>query len=165
MQSLSHPLARLRRLRASHGYGVHSPFAYAFITEVVRAREPYYAYAPLRQTYGGGDARRLRLLFRLVNFARPRRLALGSATAPERAYMQAATRAESGETGDFLFLTGPYTPREETDVVVVPSLQARRDAWQSVLADPRRTAAFDLYDLGVAFFRPALPRQEYKIMY
>lgn len=33
----------------SRGFGIHSPFAYVFVDEVVRNRYAYYAYAPLRR--------------------------------------------------------------------------------------------------------------------
>lgn len=53
-------LAGPLRYRCSGGFGVHSPFAYSFITDVLRERRyGYYAY----ETVKGG---RMRLWFRLA---------------------------------------------------------------------------------------------------
>lgn len=51
--------------RHGKGFGIHSPFAYRLVTEVLNQRNGYYAYARL------GSDRRLRLLLRLVAFFRP----------------------------------------------------------------------------------------------
>lgn len=70
--------SRLTRLRKRKGYGVHSPFAYNFIEDVVYGRGKYYAYRPLRKMRrqhsdeelclsGKGD----RMMFRLANYCRP----------------------------------------------------------------------------------------------
>lgn len=70
--------SRLTRLRQRKGYGVHSPFAYNFIEDVVYGRGRYYAYRPLSDMRrhhsdselclsGKGD----RMMFRLANYCRP----------------------------------------------------------------------------------------------
>ena len=62
----------MRKLRHRKGYGVHSPFAYSVITEVIEEKTPYYAYQRMWRTYR--DNRRAPvsykvacLLFRLAN--------------------------------------------------------------------------------------------------
>ena len=74
----------LRRWRHRCGYGVHSPYAFRFITDVVYEPSAYYAYALLHRYltasswYGmcydslsGLSEKDIRLLFRLVNFCQP----------------------------------------------------------------------------------------------
>lgn len=51
------------RLRHSRGFGIHSPFAYRFLTEVLRETEAYYDQE--------GMGRRERLLARLRAFVDP----------------------------------------------------------------------------------------------
>ena len=69
----------LRRFRHRRGYGIHSPFAFGFVTGVVYEAGAYYAYAPLAQKWRGklkGSPLRpkdLRLLLRLANFQHPAR--------------------------------------------------------------------------------------------
>lgn len=64
MQALLKSLARRRH---SSGFGIHSPFAYRFITEVLcqPGEYGYYAYAV------SGRDKRLRLLVRLLAFFNP----------------------------------------------------------------------------------------------
>ena len=47
MNMLDNPLVWLMRIRHRCGYGVHSPFAFRFLTDVVYERTPYYAYSTL----------------------------------------------------------------------------------------------------------------------
>lgn len=54
----------LQRLRHSRGFGVHSPFAFRFILEVLRENLPYYDYRQL-------PTRRGRLAFRLAACLQP----------------------------------------------------------------------------------------------
>lgn len=74
----------LRRIRHRCGYGVHSPLAFNFITDVVYNQAPYYAYATLLQPLvasisrldeydpqSGLTDRDLRLIFRLTNYQEP----------------------------------------------------------------------------------------------
>ena len=75
------PLRWLARFRHRCGYGIHSPFAFGFVTSVVYEAGLFYAYPHLDRLWAG--ARRqgqtglrrkdVRLLFRLANFAQARR--------------------------------------------------------------------------------------------
>ena len=45
---LKRPLIWLSRFRYRCGYGVHSPFAFSLITDVIYEKMPYYAYDLLK---------------------------------------------------------------------------------------------------------------------
>lgn len=67
-----------RRLRHGRGFGVHSPFAYRFIREVLRERCAYYGYTTadaVADAWPGGR-RSARLLLRVSAFVQPRRVLL-----------------------------------------------------------------------------------------
>ena len=73
-------LSAFSRYRRSRGFGIHSPFAYRFVTGVLREKAAYYAYdriAAARQAAVDGGAEgvlplgSLQLLFRVVNYFNP----------------------------------------------------------------------------------------------
>lgn len=87
--------AWLRRLNHRRGYGIHSPFAFQLVTQVIYERGTFLAYAPLAQRRG--DAVLLekddRLLLRLANDRQPRTLlVVGPRTDCSRRYLQAGCR-------------------------------------------------------------------------
>lgn len=68
----------LKRFRHRRGYGVHSPFAFDFLTNVVYERGEYYAYRELRQRHfspaywwNGHTVKCRKFLFRLANYVHP----------------------------------------------------------------------------------------------
>lgn len=69
---ISAPLTLFRCLRHRRGFGIHSPFAFSFVTEVLAQRLPYYGYADISH-----DAR-IRLLFRLIVYFQPEKAAVFS---------------------------------------------------------------------------------------
>lgn len=103
----SHILSRLwhwlQRFPHRRGYGVHSPYAFQFITGVVYCSDAYYAYDNLRHPLqasisrldeydpeSGIIAKDLRLLFRLANFAEARNIVLCGASQAVESYIHAA---------------------------------------------------------------------------
>ncbi len=60
----------MRKLKHRKGFGVHSPFAFSIITEVIEEKLPFYAYRTLQQLYGKQSPISYKvacLLFRLAN--------------------------------------------------------------------------------------------------
>ena len=88
------PLLWLRRFRHRCGYGVHSPFAFSLLENVVYESLPYYAFAQLDARLAWWQRFRVRrylhLLFRLSNYQHPDRMILCGADALERASLTAA---------------------------------------------------------------------------
>lgn len=89
-----------RRLRHRCGYGIHSPFAFTLVTDVVYNRHAYYAYAPLAQQRehlcGRYSEKDDRLLFRLADHQRACRIAVvGEAMERTAAYLRAARPSAS----------------------------------------------------------------------
>jgi len=70
-RALLHAWARLRRLPHRRGYGIHSPFAFQLVTDVIYEKGEYYAYRPLaalrKNTKTALSERDDRLLLRLIN--------------------------------------------------------------------------------------------------
>ena len=80
--ALKRPFIWLRRFRHRCGYGVHSPFAFNLITQVIYENTPYYKYkdlaaeqkklAPQKDGRWKYESKKVkRLLFRLVNYIQP----------------------------------------------------------------------------------------------
>ncbi|MBQ0056823.1 MAG: hypothetical protein KBT20_04115 [Bacteroidales bacterium] len=67
----------VRRLKHRKGFGVHSPFAFAIITEVIEEKLPYYAYQSMQRLYHKQAPLPMKvaaLLFRLANRFHARRI-------------------------------------------------------------------------------------------
>lgn len=67
-----------RRFRHRKGYGVHSPFAYNLITDVIQEQRPFYFFDELKSLHrkaskrsSGHSLRVEKLLFRLSNWWQP----------------------------------------------------------------------------------------------
>jgi len=86
----------LKRFRHRCGYGIHSPYAFNLVTQVIYQRGEYYAYASLAAAREGAHLceKDDRLLLRLANDWRPRTCWLiGPETDVSAAYLRAGCEA------------------------------------------------------------------------
>ena len=106
----------LVRFRHRCGYGIHSPFAFNFVTGVIYERGQYYAYDSLSRTCRPHNERPalrrrdLRLLFRIANAATAQNLLLAA--------------HDGGRAERYIAAARPHARRRTT----VPTREAMRQA-------------------------------------
>ena len=200
---LKRPWIWLCRFRHRRGYGVHSPYAFDYITRVIYEEGMYYKYKDLAEKqrlltpvkgkeWARQESRKLkRLLFRMVNYARPDMLvAVGPASAASL-YLQAGREEadclhaddlselflESGVPVGFLYLHDEARPdlmRQVFEVCVkrttsqsvfavrgIHASKAMRQLWHAMRRHERVGVTFDLYDLGILLFDRTKNKQDY----
>lgn len=198
------PFVRLARFRHRCGYGVHSPFAFYLITGVIYETAPYYKYASLLEgekrqatqhprSWREEPLRVKRLLFRLVNYARPETIVDAGPLSASGLYLKAGREGavytaaaeldelflEAGVPVDFLYLHDWRRPDfvEEVfrlcvgrargcSVFVIEGIRytsAMRRLWDAMRQDERCGITFDLYDLGIIFFDRTKIKQHYLV--
>ena len=163
MRFAGNPLVWLMRIRKRCGYGVHSPFAFRLITEVIYEETPFDAYAKLDShlpfAFRFRRRKGYRLLFRLANWFQPKIISIMGDCPMERAYFKAGCAKA--------VLTDTYASRPERNIIflnkpddeviaclhadtmlIVDDIQKHREWFKRLPA----VVSFDLYDLGIAFF-------------
>lgn len=164
----------------SRGFGVHSPFAFAFIRDVIGERSyGYYAYPAIericREPGSGADVRMMKLLFRVACAVRPagfcalgrgadaarRCIALASSTTDTAAAASAAALWFVG--GSASGLPSPEALVAAQAVVVVDGNAALLDALGAAMTD--YGMIFRSGDRGIAVGWERLPRQDFPIIF
>lgn len=140
------------RWQRSRGYGVQSPWAYRFVTEVVGERRPYYGYEQIDREAGSGYERRYRrLLLRVRNAVWPSAVveaAVGSIDAARLAEIA----ARCGTTGAMV-LTG------------IDSDSHARALWLATRDSDSVGVTFDLGHFAICFFDLARHKQHYRLLF
>lgn len=182
--------ARFRCLCRRGGYGVHAPFAYTFVKQVIEEDGSYYAYRALEKCHGTSrmfsgkrELKCRRFLFRLCNFVHPETVRLyGRIGEAERDYLLAAVPTatfEDGGKGEGSCRKTLYVVGAEEKAVVAKNIVAdmRTDGsacvvfgihgtrekereWKFV-SDMKHIVAFDVFYFGVLFYFTQKPHQYY----
>lgn len=151
----------VRRWCRSRGFGVHSPFAFRFITVVLRGRDMYYATQRLESM---PDPEWHRLLFRLVCEFSPSRIEAIRLTSRERetiALADSRTVVAVGVLGRFnadIRLLGC-----DVEVVIERNIKGHDSRWSSLLDSMTAGMTFTNGQTGIAVLRHDLPRQDFEI--
>lgn len=107
MQAVLNPILKFRLWRHGRGFGIHSPFAYRFVTEVLNQPNGYYAYQSLREPLR-------RLIFRVaLDLCGPR-----CAVYADRGFIAPVRLARRDvkfveKNPDFIVLDGRHASEEE----------------------------------------------------
>lgn len=119
---IKRPFIWLSRFRYRCGYGVHSPFAFSLITDVIYEKMPYYAYDSLKKEqkklirergYSRGTQKVNRFLFRLVNKVQPATIVEVGRPSVASLYLQSAK-----PSAEYLFASDLSELFLDTDVPV-----------------------------------------------
>lgn len=173
-----------KRWRHTHGFGVHSPFAFDLVTTVVRPGSHYahYGYEDIDncivRTSLPGSRRHARMLLRLAAF-----LDVRSAFLPKDAYsppFRAALRAANSKMRltsalaemhkcQLVCSTGDYVPLHAlcgflTNPGSIVSLRAMHEGWSQALFDALPEGLM-LYskDAAIVVNRPGMQKVSYSI--
>ena len=158
------PLARaVRRWWRSRGHGVHSPFAYRFITTVLRQRgaapddaRPRVHPMPSPEWH--------KLLFRLVcEFAPSRVDALRLTDTEREAIVLADSRVEVSADTTGIPFAGIRLTAPGVEVLVERNITGHDSRWAALLASMTSGMTFTDGLVGIAVIRHDLPRQDYEV--
>ena len=173
MQKVTNPLVWLARFRHRKGYGVHSPFAFRFITDVIYESHPYYGYALLDRGLPLSMRLRVRrglhLLLRIANHLQPSTIVLPRDAWWEKRYLKCGCKNANIQCGwqegevSMCLLREPCDEAlehlGEHSVLLLDNLHLHRDWFKSIPS----VVSFDLYDFGIAFFDKQYNKQYYKV--
>lgn len=183
-QLIRYPWVWLRRFRHRRGYGIHSPWAYSFVREVILERTPYYQYEALERRHPR-YVRWLfryhidccRLLFRLSNYAQARHFDIfdDGDEYDELEYEYLAHAKEDMTfpdrhdcyVADLCFVKANAFREYELQpckMLIIEGIHRDHDNrahWEAIKADSRTGCTFDVYTYGIVFFDRSRLKQHY----
>ena len=191
---LRRQLALLCRWPRAFGFGIQSPWAYHFVTQVVNDRTVYKAYRVLQNAMPADSSASLRLARLFFRFARAESLTHWCIRAPHAAlygrYIQAGyppSKLLSGELGDgedaslvpdvylvnleedwkSCFLRFIAQPRNGTFFIVEGISLNRhcRRIWKEMVTRCRQFITFDLFDCGIILYDPTKTIGHYRLIF
>ncbi len=151
---LTLPLRKAKMWRTGLGFGIHSPFAFGFVGNVLRNPHPFYAFRNEVKTPAG------RRLFRVVNHFNPQTVALlGAETAEARRIIALccpkARFVATPAGADFIYL-GPGADAPDEFKVLYGVNMAQT---------PPRAMVFSNGRECIAIRRQALPAQRFLLKF
>ena len=171
MEQFTNPLVWFRRIRHRCGYGIHSPYAFNFVTGVVYEKLPFYPCQELDTTlpfsYRFRRRKTLHLLFRIANHHQPKLTYIDTDDTYVMNYLRAGCR-KSSHAGydkqiDLCYLTRPnddiISRLHEGSILILDNMQQHAEWFHSLPS----VVSYDLWDTGIAYFNPKYNKQHYII--
>ena len=146
----------VHRFRVSRGFTVHSPFAYHFITCVLRERLPYYDFS--RKVKDPTE----RLLYRVAAYFDPKTVCCHDPRLAEVVLMACphARRVASSQDADLTVVSADELP---TTFTILFAPQALKAAFEALKAALPSGMTFTNGHTTIAVRRPGLPRQDFTL--
>ncbi len=166
---------RYKRFRHGHGFGIHSPYAYRFVREVLNPGRKYafYGYADIALIHDATPhttlhRSQLRLLMRILAELQPRTIAVAcdspaDAKLVERVAELACPNATITPDGDTLVCVGSATPAPAARHAVF--FDRTNPAAAAMIAKMERGHVYNSSHSTIIVGHPHLPRQIFDIRY
>lgn len=139
----------ISRVGKSRGFGIQSPWAYRFVTEVIGERWPYYAYEEIDRRYHTKRERKYqKLLLRISNSVYPASMELMDVYNVEKELSPAVEKATN------------------KGVIIIEGIndsEGAKELWTWVKEDDRIGVTFDCYYFGICFLDRKIYKQHYKL--
>ena len=172
---------RYKRWRHGRGFGIHSPFAFDFITRTLRERLPYYGYDDIDAAVASSAAppeiseRCLRLVFRIAVRFNPASVAIlgnrgdSALTAALKTVRQDIAITEQADEADFIIVNGPAALslcKEKTVILFPDTRRTGSDTLDRVWQQVGRGMRFDNgRGFSIIVADPKLPRQQFDVRF
>lgn len=145
-------LEYIERWQRARGYGVQSPWAFRFVTEVIGERRRYYGYAEIdRVARNRGERKYRRLMLRVRNAVWPHRV-----VEADVGELDAARVAEVADG------CGQHGAVVVTGIDVSPAARAQ---WEAVRDCEAVGVTFDLGSFAICFLDRSLHKQHYRLLF
>lgn len=181
-RTTSNRLTLISRFLTSRGHGVHSPFAFSFITEVLREPCHYYAFEEIEGnlTLDARDRRLAKTVFRIIQRLKPgKTLTVGNTARRFKECIDLAVENLAGTTapitlllvaGDDVTVNGELTQVDDPEFVSVCDLRTLPGDIPAYLRDRLDTKGYGMtfnssrgIEVGVALTH--LPRQDFNLIF
>ena len=174
-------LARLRHRitsNSSKGFGIHSPFMFDFITNVVNEKNPYYSYKEIEnRAQSNKEEKYLKLIYRIINYYKIKNvLFLGQDKYTERLLglcknINIDTTGRDNIDGyDFVYIadigTLPDESIQSSDVIIcINNIYNNSKLWNRLKRIGISKIFIDFFDFGIIFAKNNFQTQIYKITF
>lgn len=156
---MSRPGRKFNLYRHSRGFGVHSPWAFAIVRDILPERGAYYVYADINNVFGR-DARLARKVFRLLVHLNPSGVSVTRDVRWTWLAQQAGTKGKGGKVG---LVTDPaeFSGWLDCETLIFTCLdsEAGRQAWAKAAHESPAMAIDTHRRLGIISRRRGLPAQ------
>lgn len=183
-------LNSIRRKIQSKGHGIHSPFAFEFITKIIYSDYDYYAFSDIKKLLAEAkrepyNERLHHLSYRLIQYFKPNRtLEINPENNINSLYISHSRKemilhnlekdADNKQKYDAIFI---YSINGETDIDLLLSISEKnsfwllsginsgtgKHIWRKIVKDSRVQFTFDMKDIGIVVLREDFLKSHYLI--
>lgn len=140
----------LSRIGKARGFGIQSPWAYSFVTDVIMERLPYYAYEEIERSFPDSrERKRQKLYFRIRNFIHD---------APLRVIKVGDMNVDS-----ILSVCASLSMDGVLILEDIYSSDSNYNNWLQLRDSDSIGITFDLYDFAICFMPNTMYKQHYKL--
>lgn len=134
----------INRVRHNRGFGVQSPSAFYFVTQVLKEKLPYYAYSEIDKAAKNSPQGKeyYRRLFRIANFLRPKNIIIISKSETALTTLSAArhsaiiTTIKDGETA---LLQQALQEQSEETLIYIGECESYAHACETAIAHAKNS--------------------------